>query len=174
MGTLAALAIVVMGSLLCACGDSSTVSTAPSLSVAPQPAATPGSQVPLGTESQPPAATAPTGAHPEPTSANGITQEEDRLIPPFAPEPPTIEVSPEGLVIRWRGIGPSDLASYLVYHRPTASDPWTILAEVPPVGDNLGSYSYTVAASDQGDAFAVVAVDVDGNRSQFSEAVGVQ
>jgi hypothetical protein len=164
-----------MGLLLYACGGSTTNTSTPT-SLAPagtQPMATTFSSettLPSVTE---PAETSSDTESPDSDGTDGITQEEDQLIPPIAPDPPTLETTSEGLEIRWRGTGP-DIASYLVYQRPAPSELWTIVGEVSSEGDNLGSYSFVIAeVPDQIGEFAIVAVDIDGNPSQFSEAVTV-
>lgn len=173
MRTPTALVIVLLGLLLQACSDSTTntstpASLAPATSVLSETASPPDTESSPGTE---PAGTSPNTESPDSDGPEGITQEEDQLIPPIAPNPPTLEATSDGLVIKWRGTGP-DLLSYLVYHRRAPSDPWAQMAEVSPVGDNLGDYSHVIAEeSNQTGEYAIVAVDIDGNRSPFSAAI---
>lgn len=175
MRTPTALAVALLASLLYACGSTSTTTTPSSQSSAG--AQTTATNLPSETTSPlvtEPAEVSPSTESPETDGTDGITLEEDQLIPPIAPDTPTLEVSSEGLVIRWRGTGPSDLVNYLIYKRRAPSDPWTQVAEVLPEGDNLGDYSYVIAEeSEHPDEYAIVAVDVDGNRSLFAVGISV-
>jgi hypothetical protein len=161
-------AIVLVGLLLYACGT--TPSPAPA--TAP-PTASSGTAAPPGTNAvavTEAAATAPDAETPATVASDGITQEEDLLNPPVAPNTPLLEVTSAGLVIRWSGTGP-DVGHYLVFGRPAPSAAWTVIGELPPLGDNLGDYSYVISEDpDTVGDYAVIAVDLDGNPSQLSIA----
>lgn len=164
-----ARAIVLLGLLLGACGDS--VTTTPPLGA--EPTATTGSSVsPAPSASESPE-TAPSTESPQTDAEDGITEEENQLIPPIPPNSPTFETTSEGVVVRWRGIGPADLASYLVYHRVDDADSWTLVAEVFPAGENLGDYFHVAPLSDPIGEYALVSLDVDGNRSQIAIAINI-
>lgn len=131
--------------------------------------------------SQPPAATLldnNPGPLPADNNSAGINLTQDSRIPPIPPGQFTVVSTQDCPELNWQGTGSDIIVSYKIYRRQINTKIWDLIATVPMIGYNRGSYTFCDKAIEYQLSFnyeyAVSAQDHYGNESELSEPQAVK
>jgi len=121
---------------------------------------------------QEPVPTTTETAGPIPAAEGGISEEQDRLIPPGPPSGVQTVLRAGVVEVRWQGTGSDIITHYIIYRRASDLQAWDSIGEAPARDDNRGAYVYQVRAGEEAAPlhYAVAAVDRYGNHSAISAA----
>lgn len=110
-----------------------------------------------------------------PAEGAGISVEQDHFIPPVPPGRVEAQIVADGVQLFWQGTGTDVDQFYQIYRKEVEDDCWELIGLEPVVGDNQGTYTFSIPDSDQPGTFsyAVTTLDVYGNESNIATTVKV-
>jgi fibronectin type 3 domain-containing protein len=109
-------------------------------------------------------------------SENGISMEEDSKLSPLYPNKLSASIQENQIILTWVGTGSDVIEYYKIYRKSVNDDKWEYIDRVNSSEDNRGQYYYRERITAQNFAYeyAVTAVDIYGNESEFSRSVTVE
>ncbi len=118
----------------------------------------------------------PTAAQTQDAGNNdGITVEEDSLIPPIPPSQVRANLVDNFVELRWLGTGSDIDVHYVIYRRLSNSSDWGKIATVPVQDDNRGEYIFNDYTIEGGHSYeyAITVFDHYEKESSLSETASV-
>ena len=161
--------IVCQALIMTACSPVSTQERTPTgqpVGLTPQASTAP---THMATSAQPSLATST--VFPTFTPVVGISEEQDRLIPPIPPHNVRAKQMQGYVEVTWQGTGVDIDTHYVVHRRPAGSEEWEVIANVLTVGENTGEYNYQdlTASTVVSPQYAISTVNRYGKESMLSD-----